>query len=105
MLGADPIDRRSDIQKPGFYLSPMTRLTDGDWEYAGDWKGHILEVLPQRKLPPKLNGFNYRLPGRLIRSLSKMGAQFQSTASARQLGDRLSRRRITAFFSLSLESG
>jgi hypothetical protein len=56
------------ILPPGFYLSRMTRLIDGDWEYEVDWKHLTFEVLPQHKFPPelKLSGFNYRIRARFI---------------------------------------
>jgi len=58
------------VLPPGFYLSHMSLLIDGDWEYEVDWKDLTLEVLPQHKLPPelKLKGFNYRIRARFISS-------------------------------------
>jgi hypothetical protein len=58
------------ILPPGFYLSHMTRLIDGDWEYEVDWKDLTFEALPQHNFPPelKLRGFNYRIRARFISS-------------------------------------
>src|SRR5262249_34165998 len=58
------------VLPPGFYLSRMTRLVDGDWDYEVDWKDLTFEALPQHKFPPelKLNGFNYRIRARFISS-------------------------------------